>query len=97
MINRWSPSVLAALQDGEMTSTDLAKKVTFMTSEEMYLLPGSMSRTAKMLLQYGFVVMRRTSHGKVYRLAPRGEEMLEKLMRLSEAYSRVESSAESSN
>lgn len=96
-MNKWSAYILSVLENSEATSTEISRRIVKMTNGDVMIYPGSINDSAKHLLREGLIEFTEASRGKLYRITPRGKEMLARLYRLSNALKTMQSPFETSS
>ena len=94
LMNKWSAYLLSALADGETSSTEMSRRIAKMTNGEIFVNAGSINEASKRLIEEGLIEYTEAKRGKIYKLTPKGREMLGRLYRLSDVYRRMLSASE---
>lgn len=97
MMNKWSAYILAALEEGDASSVEVSRRISKMTSGDVYIHAGSVNESVKQLSRDGLIGVAEAPRGRIYHLTPRGREMLARLYRLSDALKKMQSSLEPSS
>src|SRR5712692_11553879 len=89
LMNKWSPYFLSALEDGDASSTEVTRRIARITHGEIFINAGSINEASTRLIEGGLIEFTEAKRGRIYKLTPRGKEMLARLYRLSEVYRKM--------